>query len=530
MNVSDLPLGSGRCRHIVEMTHADRCSNHSDLADALSDPEYVETMFRLAGASSKARNIIAARKALIRIVAEKAFDWDRQTLTDLRRIVADTADVSCIDISRGNQQLKTLPEMVLFAQSQGLLPDHGWSEKDVFAAYEFKRRLLDEGLDDHASQRDFRFVVHFIIWARLHTVTKAIPTHDDIERFADHNCVCGLQIFATTPTGRTSRRRALRRWARFLNRCAILTENGDVRRENRKPKKPLPPSVAAFEAHLIDDFGLVHGTVSSYINDIRRWHHRLGEDASQYSPRLLRQLCREEFDKREPGAQTRFLCVLRRYIKFRANAEECDRTLLNAIVSRPSYTQGTIPKTKPFKTLRGYIAACDTEKPAGLRARAVMSLLLETGIRAMEAGHLKLEDIDWAKGEFVIHGKGRQREAMPLPESAGHAILDWIERGRPTCDCPYVFVRLRRPFQALNLNSGISTLVQSELRKQGVRRSGATHVFRHSFARQHLKGGLTLPQIGRLLRHRIVDTTQIYTKVDDRMLAALAQDWPGEPA
>ncbi len=117
---------------------------------------------------------------------------------------------------------------------------------------------------------------------------------------------------------------------------------------------------------------------------------------------------------------------------------------------------------------------------------------------------------------------------MPLPQGAGHAILDWIENGRPICDSPYVFVRLRRPYQALNLNSGISTLVQAELRKQGVRRSGAAHVFRHSFARQHLKGGLTLPQIGRLLRHRIVDTTQIYAKVDDKMLAAVAQDWPGE--
>ena len=40
-----------------------------------------------------------------------------------------------------------------------------------------------------------------------------------------------------------------------------------------------------------------------------------------------------------------------------------------------------------------------------------------------------------------------------------------------------------------------------------------------------------LPDLcGRLLRHRIVDTTQIYAKVDDKMLAALAQDWPEEPA
>ena len=530
MNVSDLPLGKGRCRHVVEMAHARRQTQHRDLVVALDDPDYVEMMFRLGGASAKAHNLVCARKALVKLLAEGSIDWARDTLAVARRKIVRVAKDPRLEDTRDNVQLKTLPDMVLYAQSQGLVSRHGWSARDLFAALDFKLALRREGLDDHAAQRDFRFVVHFIIWARLHAVARAAPTDDRIEAFAEHDCVCGLQVQATTPTGLISRRRALRRWRRFLNGDPILTQNGDVRRENRKPPAPLAPSVAAFKAYLLDERGFVPATVASYINDIARWHHRLGEDAGQYTPRSIRRLCREEFAKRAPGAQTRFLSVLRGYIAFRAGNDECDRTLLNAIVSRPTYTQGTIPKTKPFKTLRGYIAACDTDKPVGLRARAVMALLLETGIRAKEAGHLKLEDIDWENGEFVIDGKGRQREAMPLPESAGHAMLDWLEKGRPQCDCPYVFVRLRRPYQALNLNSGISTLVQAELRKQGVRRSGAAHVFRHSFARQHLKGGLTLPQIGRLLRHRIVDTTQIYTKVDDRMLAALAQDWPGEAA
>lgn len=530
MEISNLPVGKGRTTILVRLAHARCLTAFPDLATMIRDGEFVHRIAHIAKSKDLVRNCPALRLALLAAVEKDLIAWETDTLEDVRRIVLETAAASNIQLSPSNRGFEFLPDFIIFAQSQGFIPHHGWSDTDLLRAHDFKLALRAEGLDEHASQRDFRFVVHFVIWARLHAVARGVPKDHEIERFAEHECRCHLRCHPTTPTGQIARRLALRRWRRFLEDKPILTQHGNVRRENRKPPAPLTPSVAAFEEYLLKERGFTPATIASYINDIRLWHPRLGEDASRYTARSIRRLCREEFERRAPGAQTRFLSVLRGYLRFRAEREECDRTLLGAIVSRPTYTQGTIPKTKPFAVLRGYIAACDTETAPGLRARAVMSLLLETGIRAKEAGCLKLDDIDWQKGEFLIDGKGRQCESMPLPESAGNAILDWIEKGRPACDNPYVFVRLRRPYQSLNLNSGVSTLVQDELRKQGVRRSGAAHVFRHSFARQHLKGGLTLPQIGRLLRHRIVDTTQIYAKVDDKMLAALAQDWPEEPA
>jgi site-specific recombinase XerD len=42
-----------------------------------------------------------------------------------------------------------------------------------------------------------------------------------------------------------------------------------------------------------------------------------------------------------------------------------------------------------------------------------------------------------------------------------------------------------------------------------------------------LRGGATMVQIGQLLRHQQIQTTEIYAKVDVNALRALALPWPG---
>jgi site-specific recombinase XerD len=57
-------------------------------------------------------------------------------------------------------------------------------------------------------------------------------------------------------------------------------------------------------------------------------------------------------------------------------------------------------------------------------------------------------------------------------------------------------------------------------------RRGA-HLFRHSLAAELLRRGASLSEVGEVLRHRHMSTTQIYAKVDLAALHALAQPWPG---
>jgi site-specific recombinase XerD len=56
------------------------------------------------------------------------------------------------------------------------------------------------------------------------------------------------------------------------------------------------------------------------------------------------------------------------------------------------------------------------------------------------------------------------------------------------------------------------------------------HILRHSVASRLLSAGTPLKEIADVLRHRSLDTSAIYTKVDAARLTAVALPWPGSTA
>ena len=57
--------------------------------------------------------------------------------------------------------------------------------------------------------------------------------------------------------------------------------------------------------------------------------------------------------------------------------------------------------------------------------------------------------------------------------------------------------------------------------------SYGSHVLRHTAATHMIRAGVTLKEIADVLRHRDLDTTTVYAKVDLVHLAEIAQPWPG---
>ena len=187
-----------------------------------------------------------------------------------------------------------------------------------------------------------------------------------------------------------------------------------------------------------------------------------------------------------------------------------------------------LPRSLNAEQVEQLLKSCNRTKLCEQRDYAVLLLLSRLGLRAHEVAGLNLEDINWAAGEMRIRGKGGREDRLPLPQDVGRGLTAYLKHGRPTCSSRRVFVRLSAPHEGFAGPSTISWVVRRALARAGITsESKGAHQLRHSLATRMLRGGASLAQIGQVLRHEHVDTTEIYARVDLPALRALAQPWPG---
>ncbi|EFJ2713411.1 site-specific tyrosine recombinase XerC [Escherichia coli] len=165
---------------------------------------------------------------------------------------------------------------------------------------------------------------------------------------------------------------------------------------------------------------------------------------------------------------------------------------------------------------RQVLGSLDTEKPLGLRNRAILEVLWSTGIRRMEVANLMLCDVDFTRGVVnVRQGKGKKDRVVPV----GHVALAWVMRYlrdvRPhltqRADSGHLFVT----YHGKGLSRGTLTQIGGETirEKARIQKPGACHIFRHSMATQMLDNGADTRHIQAILGHEKLETTQIYTRV-----------------
>ncbi len=160
------------------------------------------------------------------------------------------------------------------------------------------------------------------------------------------------------------------------------------------------------------------------------------------------------------------------------------------------------------------------EKVAGLRDRAIIELLYNTGIRLSEISSLNREDIDFQTGEIRVLGKGNKERIVPLGENASKTIVEYLDSKDKVSslknkETDYLFVnkygeRLSR--------RGIARIVKKYGAEVTEDQKTRPHILRHSFATHLLDEGANLLAVKEMLGHESLSTTQIYTHVSmDRL-------------
>jgi site-specific recombinase XerD len=220
--------------------------------------------------------------------------------------------------------------------------------------------------------------------------------------------------------------------------------------------------------------------------------------------------------------------ALRSFFRFVRMRGDISTDLAAVVPSVASWRFATLPKWIPPEHVEHLLSSCDQSTITGQRNYTILLLLARLGLRSGEVVNMSLDDIDWEAGEIKIGGKSRRQDRLPLPKDVGEALAMYLRHGRPRCSTRRVFIRMRAPLRGFVDSSAIYSMVRRAFDHAGIHPSQkGPHILRHSLATNMLRKGASLGEIGEILRHRDLSTTQIYAKVDLEALRRIAQPWPG---
>jgi len=288
-----------------------------------------------------------------------------------------------------------------------------------------------------------------------------------------------------------------------------------------------PELIISFRDWFRQHRGAAESTLRQYIRGATALLNALGGDPTCWKAVQVREFMLDR--SRHCGADTtqKLITSLRAFLRYLQFRGLCAADLDQAVPAVAHWRLARLPRCLSSEEVRRLIAACNGSSPRRLRDRAIILMLVRLGLRAGDVSQLRLGDIDWKSGTLCVVGKGRYEVRLPLPQDVGEAILQYLERRPSVHSLDRVFRRHIAPFKPLLSADGVSNVVKRALRRAGIKAPAkGAHLLRHTAATEMLRHGVPLQQIGLVLRHRSLDMTAYYAKVDVALLKQVAQPWP----
>lgn len=278
-------------------------------------------------------------------------------------------------------------------------------------------------------------------------------------------------------------------------------------------------TIKEFIDHLKVERGLSDRSVEEYTRAINRFQYITGiEDVSGITEERVKSF---RFALNSYGlkkkTQNLYLVVLRSFLKY---------LTMNKLCAVPADAVRLIKDAEEQKKIE-LLTAEELEKMLsipdadehGARDRAIFELLFSTGMRISELVGLNVADVDLARDEFTIRGKGGKLRLVFLSERARDALANYW--------------RLRKISPAVhgeapafvNLTSGdritvrwIEMMIRAWAAHVGITKRVTPHLIRHQFATDLLNNGADIRVVQEMLGHSSIITTQRYTQVSNNRL------------
>lgn len=171
---------------------------------------------------------------------------------------------------------------------------------------------------------------------------------------------------------------------------------------------------------------------------------------------------------------------------------------------------------------KNVLSCIKTDNLKGKRDFAIIALLMTAGLRTIEVIRANVEDLTTKGGHSVllVQGKGRNEKAelVKIAPQVYNAIMEYLKDRNPKEGEPlFSSISNKNKGERMTTRS-ISRIAKDALKAAGYNSETLTaHSLRHTAATLALKAGSTEKEVQQMLRHRNINTTQIYVHTLDRL-------------
>ncbi len=286
-------------------------------------------------------------------------------------------------------------------------------------------------------------------------------------------------------------------------------------------------AVDSFAAALALERGLAEKTQEAYLRDVRAligFLARRGRTSAREVVRADITAYLEAMHRaaKRASSRARAFTAIR---EFFAHLKENRMIAVDPTEGLEAPKKGLVlPKILPEEAMRRLIESVSGVEPRDLRDRAMLEFLYGCGLRVSELCDLTLDSFPDGAELVRCTGKGSKDRIVPLGRSAGDALARYLSSARDAfsrgdqSERHLFLTRLGRKFTRM----GVFKILKQRATAAGLDPSVVSpHVLRHCFASHLLAHGADIRAIQEMLGHASIETTQVYTHVDQSRLGEI---------
>ncbi len=282
--------------------------------------------------------------------------------------------------------------------------------------------------------------------------------------------------------------------------------------------------------HITVNEGLSPRTVSSYQEDLKQYLQYLQDDditdTEEITDGVIDAFLSEQRMEKKSTSVARMAAAVRSFHHYLSFLHDEHDPSLNIEVSRGVRA---LPVFCTVEEINALMGSFRNDDPKEIMEHALLELIYTCGLRVSEAVSMTLNRIDLDSGVVRVLGKGNKERIVPIPAGSIPLLKQYRDIIRP------VFQKKRSNLFFLNRYGRKVTVRYTELLLErkcaeiGLKKHITPHKLRHSYATHLLQGGADLRSIQEMLGHSDIQTTEIYTHVQNRQIFdSYARFHPGE--